>query len=572
MILFSLINPATPLVTYGGAILILLFSILLLLEHNQQSRPSEKSISNSGNVLSIFNALLAIVIIVNSRPIDFWLSLLLVLFVVVALSLLIKIGSKSFRVPRIIILFLVVFVYAIWVVFYCQHDLYGVQITAMLNTTLSDQSGAASNDRLVTELWEKNIAAAFKEKTGITVIIKGVDPVPNKRLPKFQKILDPSHSTNSEKNEVDNVDVFAIDVIWPKILANYAEDLTPHFKKDLQRFISAVVENNTVNQKLVAVPWYIDIGLLYYRQDLLNQYGEKPPQTWEELETIAKKIQDAERKDKNPSIWGFIWQGKENEGLTCNALEWQASHGGGIIIDNESKVDFSLGAVTAFDRARKWIQESKITPPDVLEYGQGDLLNVWNQRNAVFMRDWPSAYRASQVTNSSIEPGEIGVSELPRGNGSGARHVSTLGGWELMVNKNSKGKKRDAAIKFVEFLSKDVEPINSPSLDNLSAPVSLAVKAGKLPALIELYDLPEVRKALPYIDDLSVKDLFTDNSLTHAESQIVRRPSTLTGKKYTAVSETYFKNVHKILEGLSDPKDAIKIMKEEIKVILAALK
>ena len=48
---------------------------------------------------------------------------------------------------------------------------------------------------------------------------------------------------------------------------------------------------------------------------------------------MAKKIQDGEQKT-NPNFAGFVFQGNAYEGLTCNALEWIASAGGGHFIDN----------------------------------------------------------------------------------------------------------------------------------------------------------------------------------------------------------------------------------------------
>jgi trehalose/maltose transport system substrate-binding protein len=91
-----------------------------------------------------------------------------------------------------------------------------------------------------------------------------------------------------------DVDVYMVDVIWQGIAAPHAVDLKKYFKEEeIKQFFSHNIENNTVNDRLVSIPWFIDAGLLYYRTDLLEKYGYKaPPKTWEELAEMAKKIQE----------------------------------------------------------------------------------------------------------------------------------------------------------------------------------------------------------------------------------------------------------------------------------------
>ena len=130
------------------------------------------------------------------------------------------------------------------------------------------------------------------------------------------------------------VDIFEVDVIWPGDLAVHLTDLYQFegFEEEIGAFFPAIVENNTVEGALVAMPLYTDAGLLYYRTDLLEEYGyDGPPTTWTELEEMATTIQEGERAD-NQDFSGFVWQGNAYEGLTCDALEWVNSFGGGEIV------------------------------------------------------------------------------------------------------------------------------------------------------------------------------------------------------------------------------------------------
>ena len=102
-----------------------------------------------------------------------------------------------------------------------------------------------------------------------------------------------------------------------------------HRSGAIDQHFQAIVANNTVDDALVAMPWFTDAGLLYYRTDLLEKYGKQPPTTWQELTETPKEIQDGERGAGNDKMQGFVFQGKAYEGLTCNALEWVDSFGGG---------------------------------------------------------------------------------------------------------------------------------------------------------------------------------------------------------------------------------------------------
>src|SRR5205814_366808 len=119
----------------------------------------------------------------------------------------------------------------------------------------------------------------------------------------------------------------------------------------------AIAASYTVDHKVVAMPYRVDIGLLFYRTDLLQQYGyHEPPSTWDQLETMAVRIQAGERVKGKKDFWGFVWQGAAAEALTCNALEWQAAEGGGQIIEEDETISVNNPhAIRAWHRAARWV-------------------------------------------------------------------------------------------------------------------------------------------------------------------------------------------------------------------------
>lgn len=335
----------------------------------------------------------------------------------------------------------------------------------------------------------------------------------------------------------DEIDVYQIDVIWPGILAPHAADLSQYIpQEEIDRHFPAIIENNTVDGKFVALPWYTDAGLLYYRTDLLEKYGfAAPPQTWEELAEMATTIQEGERSEGNDSFWGFVWQGNNYEGLTCDALEWQVTEGGGRIIEPDGTITVNNpAAAAAFERAAGWVDT--ISPPGVTAYQEEDARGVWQSGNAAFMRNWPYAYALGNDEDSPIK-GNFEATTLPQG--AGNRSAATLGGWQLMVSEYSANK--DAAAMFVRYIGGEV------------GQKSRAITNSYLPTIAGLYSDPDVLDAQPFMGALF--DVFT---------QAVARPSTVTGELYNEVSAAYFNAVHSILTGSASAEDALLDLEDDL--------
>src|SRR5205814_9601945 len=203
------------------------------------------------------------------------------------------------------------------------------------------------------------------------------------------------------------------------------------------------------------MPWFGDYGILYYRKDLLKKYHySAPPKTWADLFTMAKKIQTGERSS-NPNFAGFVFQGNAYEGLTCNALEWIASAGGGHIIDNGKVTIDNAKARKILDAMRAQI--GKITPKNVTTFQEDQTANGFVSGNAAFARNWPYMYGIAAGADSKVK-GKFSVTVLPHGAKGGS--VGTVGGWQLAVSKYSKHKA--AAIEFVRYAtSAGVERYNA---------------------------------------------------------------------------------------------------------------
>ena len=225
------------------------------------------------------------------------------------------------------------------------------------------------------------LASRFSKDTGIKV---NVNPHPKESDAAYSQLAR-AFATHSS-----SFDVAMIDTIWPGAFAPFPVDLKPKLGSTTKNFSAGTIQNDTVGGHLVALPWFGDFGMLYYRTDLLKKYGySKPPTTWSQLFAMAKKIQDGEQSS-NPNFSGFVFQGSAYEGLTCNALEWIASSGGGQYIDNGKATINNPKATAVLDLFRENI--GKTTPRSVTSYTEGETHTAFVTGNAAFMRNWPYAY------------------------------------------------------------------------------------------------------------------------------------------------------------------------------------
>jgi len=385
--------------------------------------------------------------------------------------------------------------------------------------------------------WEEAACAVFTEATGCSVTRTSGPESATERLAQYQQLL---------AAQASDVDVMMIDVIWPGILAQHAADLSGAIGWQGAEYFERIVANNTVGGKLVGIPWYTDAGILYYRTDLLEKHGfEAPPQTWTELEEMATAIQEGERGD-NPDFYGFVWQGSAYEGLTCDALEWQYSNGGGVIVEEDLTVSVNNPqAIAAFERAKGWV--GTISPQGVTTYKEEDARGVWQAGNAAFMRNWPYAYSLGQTPDSAVRD-KFDVTQLPMGDGENATHADCLGGWQIMVSAYSEN--QDAATAFAQFLT------------SVELQRSLAIEQSRLPTIVSLYDDADVLAANPFFGAL--KDVFQGGA--------VARPSTVTSDLYNDVSTAYFTAVNEILTGqAADAAARVAQLQTDIEAIVAEL-
>ena len=369
-------------------------------------------------------------------------------------------------------------------------------------TFVSDNAVGASHTR------DLMLAAEFFRDTGIKVVLR---PHP------FASTAAYSELARTFAARSPAVDAMMLDVIWPGAFAPNLIDLRPALSANAALQSPSLIENDTVGERLVAMPWFGDFGILYFRTDLLKKYGySRPPKTWVELGAMAAKIQGGERKT-NPNFYGFVFQGNAYEGLTCNALEWLYSSGAGGFIDNGKVTINNPTATGTLNMIRGWV--GTIAPRDVTRYQEPDADRVFDAGNAAFEREWPYAYAFGQ--RSAAIKGKFDVTTLPAV--PGHEPVGTVGGWQVGISRYSKH--IPAAIEWVRYLT-------SPAVEKFDA-----VLNGNVPTILSVAMDPAVRAANPYLKP----DV--------AGTVRVARPASALGIHYQLGSQAIYQGINEILKG-----------------------
>ncbi len=235
-------------------------------------------------------------------------------------------------------------------------------------------------------------------------------------------------------------DIILMDVTW---LAKYAEagwlvDLNQWFNKEkTEEIVTGAMIGNYYKNNLFRWPFVADMGLLYWRTDLM----ERPPKTPNELIEITQILQN-----RNKVKHGFVWQGRQYEGLSCVFLEVLKGFGGNWI--NGNAIGLNL---PESKNAVSWLKElidKDISPTSVTNFAEPEALQVFKSGDSALMRNWPYAWAELQKEDSAVR-GKVGITtmvSLP-----GVKSSSTLGSWGFSIMEKSTQK--DSSAKVIEYLT-----------------------------------------------------------------------------------------------------------------------
>ncbi|NWF89892.1 MAG: extracellular solute-binding protein [Ignavibacteriaceae bacterium] len=248
----------------------------------------------------------------------------------------------------------------------------------------------------------------------------------------------------------NRIDIISIDQIWVPRFAKWAVPLqTLLDSSEIRNITSNAISTCFFYDTLVAVPLYIDIAVMLYREDLLNKLANHTKfveklngsVTWEDFINFYKSNKDY----KNPF---FTFQADDYEGLICFFVELLANQEISLVDKSGKVIINSPEAKIALELLVDLVHKYKISPYDVTYLKENESFRYFIQNNGLFLRTW------SSMLDDEVE----GLSEnlreklkvVPTPHFKNGKITGIYGGWNLMISRFSE--KLPEVVKFTKFL------------------------------------------------------------------------------------------------------------------------
>ncbi len=300
-------------------------------------------------------------------------------------------------------------------------------------------------------------------------------------------------------------DIISMDVVWAGEFAasGYIQPLDMMLEDaglNVADYNAGSMASGTYNGKAYVLPFFPDLGLLYFRTDIVSQDDAAKlvsgDYTWADLLAMAEKYMgQGGTKD------GVVFQSALYEGLICNANEFTANW-----------TDIKGGLTTM-----KQFIDSKATPDNILNYTEGETANSFIKGESVFARNWPYQWGAIK-SDGTIKTEQVAVAPLPGGD--------TVGGWILGINANSANP--EGAFAFMSFLNSE------------DGQVLMSEKGGYLPGLNKMLTDERIIKA---------DDRLGMVGFQNALKKTIARP---VSAEYSKVSDTLQQAIYPYLSGSAE--------------------
>lgn len=252
----------------------------------------------------------------------------------------------------------------------------------------------------------------------------------------------------SLRSQNSRIDVFAVDIIWVPRFTRWALPLNEFMGNgELDNLLDEAMFTAYYDSVLVSVPFYIDVGLMYYRKDIVR--------SWSDGEAIEKRIRQSiawkelrQLRDKYaPGKPFYVFQGDQYEGVVCQFVELVAGYGESIVVDGQLDLN-APEVVKSLEFLVDKIYKEGLIPEEVTAFREGNSYNYALSHDIPFFRGWPGLdQNVERYGADSVKVKQLGIAPLPHFKGQ--QPAGTFGGWNLMISRHTS--KKEAALKFIQF-------------------------------------------------------------------------------------------------------------------------
>ncbi|MEP0873344.1 ABC transporter substrate-binding protein [Trichocoleus desertorum AS-A10] len=308
--------------------------------------------------------------------------------------------------------------------------------------------------------------------------------------------------TSALQTGSSSYDLIYLDIIWtPKFAAaGWLSNLSDYVSSsDLTAFLTDDIEAGRYQGALYRIPFRTDVGMLYYRKDLLEQIGNPAPETFAELVQVSQKLQQQQQVR-----WGYVWQGQQYEGLAAMFVEVLAGYGGFWIDPNTREVGLDQApAIQAVEFLRNTLKLG-ISPAETTTYNEEESFEKFQQGEVAFLRNWPYIWPRVQAVKGLQD--QVGIK--PMVHAPGYRSAACKGGWGFGIAKNAKHPQEAwRAIQFFTSVESQRQFVLQsgylPTRRNLFVDRAIAQKYPHFPSLLTVLEHPVLRPLIPQYDQAS---------------------------------------------------------------------
>ena len=342
--------------------------------------------------------------------------------------------------------------------------------------------------------------------------------------------------TRSLRSKSDRIDVFAVDLIWVKRFTKWSLNLDNFFSQSqLNKYIPYSLESCYSDNSLYAVPMYIDISTMFYRDDLLKKYPNynviksqlDSSITWEDF--IKLGLASTAFKEKY-----YTFPADEYEGLLCSFVELILSQDKNFF--KGSSIDFNTPEMKkSMTLLVNLVNRYKLTSKNVVNFKERESYKYFLDADGLFVRGWPSFIKDFKNIYHDSEK-EKYIKQVPLPHFKNASPSFTFGGWNLMISKYTSHP--NEALEFIKYISSE------------ESQKILYEEGAYLPVINKLYDTEAVKKIDVRLNNY--KKLFAHG---------VHRPY---WKNYTRISDILSNVINKAIRQELSVDEAILLLNKKI--------